>query len=178
MSYSALILLLLAFSPLMANGKPANITESNEPVSRESRQMMLPAAPYYYIPYPQVHRQPAPSIFQSLDDIIRMLDPATKQRLLTSLMTLAESFSSNQPFDETGFKSQTNSPDGLSPVDLSSFLDENGQLPIEFQNASPEEIKEMVENRLGFGAIANIAVQYIVQMLIQMIIAQIIAALG
>jgi hypothetical protein len=50
----------------MANGKPANITESNEPVSRESRQMMLPAAPYYYIPYPQVHRQPAPSIFQSL----------------------------------------------------------------------------------------------------------------
>jgi hypothetical protein len=59
-----------------------------------------------------------------------------------------------------------------------AIIFETGQLPIEFQNASPEEIKEMVENRLGFGAIANIAVQYIVQMLIQMIIAQIIAALG
>lgn len=70
-----------------------------------------------------------------------MLDPATKQRLLTSLITLAESFSSNQPFDETGFKSQTNSPDGLSPVDLSSFLDENGEMENNTNHLNPSTLK-------------------------------------
>lgn len=70
-----------------------------------------------------------------------MLDPATKQRLLTSLMTLAEDFSSNQPFDETGFKSQTNSPDGVSPVDLSSFLDENGEMENKYESFKPLDPK-------------------------------------
>lgn len=60
---------------------------------------------------------------------------------------------------------------------ISQFL-ETGQLPIEFQNATPEQIKEMVESRIGFETIANIAVQYVVQIIIQVIISQIIAALG
>ncbi len=69
-----------------------------------------------------------------------MLDPATKQRLLTTLMTFAESFSGNQPFDVTGFKSQSNLPDEMPPVDLSSFLDDQGEM---------KNIRDIRENNVG-----------------------------
>lgn len=49
---------------------------------------------------------------------------------------------------------------------------------MDLQNATPEEIKALVESRVAFGTIANIAVQYLVQALVQAILAQIMAALG
>jgi len=80
---------------------------------------------------------------------MNLLDPATRQRLLTTLMTLAESFQGNQPFDVTGFKSQSNLSDEMPPVDLSSFLDEQGEMEDEgifvsgfIQN--PSHLKERI----------------------------------
>jgi hypothetical protein len=67
-----------------------------------------------------------------LSDLLRSLDPGSKERLISTLMTLADKFQQgNLPLDlSSGFKSQLNE----LPADLlSAFLDEDGEynrLPI------------------------------------------------
>jgi hypothetical protein len=53
-----------------------------------------------------------------------------------------------------------------------------GQLPAEFQNATPEEIKAMVESRLAFGQIAGSVASVIVSYIVQALITALISGLG
>jgi hypothetical protein len=61
-----------------------------------------------------------------LSDLLSSLDPGTKERLLSTLMTLADKFQQgNQPLDLSGFKSHNLNE---LPADLmSAFLDEDGE---------------------------------------------------
>jgi hypothetical protein len=51
-------------------------------------------------------------------------------------------------------------------------------LPAEFQNASPEEIKALVESRFAFAQIAGSIASVVVSNIVQALIAALIASFG